>query len=53
MYLPRETLRDIVQILQETANSQSELIVVAIKKWAKDNKFPIAGPARRDPLSNI
>jgi intraflagellar transport protein 56 len=52
---PRETLRDIVQILQETANSQSELIMVAIKKWAKDNKFPISGAARRDqhPLSNI
>lgn len=46
----RDTLRDIIQILQDTANSQAELIAVAIRKWAKDKKVPLPGQPR---LSNM
>ena len=48
----RDTLRDIIQILQDTANSQAELIAVAIRKWAKDKKVPLAGQPRHQ-LTNM
>ncbi|XP_033109208.1 intraflagellar transport protein 56-like [Anneissia japonica] len=39
---PRETLRDILQILRNTGNPQVEYIIRAMKKWAKDNHVPIS-----------
>ncbi|XP_071963993.1 intraflagellar transport protein 56-like isoform X2 [Antedon mediterranea] len=39
---PRETLRDILQILRNTGNPQVEYIIRAMKKWAKDNRVPIS-----------
>ncbi|XP_063961217.1 intraflagellar transport protein 56-like [Lytechinus pictus] len=38
---PRETLRDILQILRNTGNPQVEYIIRVMKKWAKDNRVPI------------
>ncbi|XP_077980438.1 intraflagellar transport protein 56-like [Glandiceps talaboti] len=38
---PRETLRDILQILRNTSNPQVEYIMRTMKKWAKDNRIPI------------
>ncbi|XP_072035753.1 intraflagellar transport protein 56-like [Amphiura filiformis] len=39
---PRETLRDILQILRNTGNPQVEYIIRVMKKWAKDNRVPIS-----------
>lgn len=39
---PRETLRDVLQLLRNTANPQVEYIIRTIKKWAKDNRVPVA-----------
>ncbi|KAK2151841.1 hypothetical protein LSH36_349g03056 [Paralvinella palmiformis] len=38
---PRETLRDVVQMLRNTGNPQVEYIVRTMKKWAKENRVPI------------
>ncbi|XP_006816824.1 intraflagellar transport protein 56-like [Saccoglossus kowalevskii] len=38
---PRETLRDVLQILRNTSNPQVEYIMRTMKKWAKDNRVPI------------
>ncbi|XP_038063994.1 intraflagellar transport protein 56-like [Patiria miniata] len=38
---PRETLRDILQILRNTGNPQVEYIIRVMKKWAKDNRAPV------------
>ncbi|XP_019631332.1 PREDICTED: intraflagellar transport protein 56-like isoform X2 [Branchiostoma belcheri] len=38
---PRETLRDIIQLLHNTSNMQVEYIVRTMKKWAKDNRLGI------------
>lgn len=38
---PRETLRDILQILRNTGNPQVEYIIRTMKKWAKENRIPI------------
>ncbi|ESO00852.1 hypothetical protein HELRODRAFT_112981 [Helobdella robusta] len=35
---PKELLRDIIQMLQNTGNPQVEYILRAMKKWAKDNR---------------
>lgn len=40
---PRESLKDIVQILHSTAQPQAELIVMAIRKWARENRVPVPG----------
>lgn len=40
---PRESLKDVVQILRGTAQPQAELIIMAIRKWARDNRVPIPG----------
>ena len=39
----RESLKEIMQILRNTANSQAEFIIIAIKKWARDNRVPLPG----------
>ncbi|XP_022095489.1 intraflagellar transport protein 56-like isoform X4 [Acanthaster planci] len=39
---PRETLRDILQILRNTGNPQVEYIIRIMKKWAKDNRVPVS-----------
>lgn len=39
----RESLKEIMQILRNTANSQAEFIIMAIKKWARDNRVPLPG----------
>ncbi|XP_038074755.1 intraflagellar transport protein 56-like [Patiria miniata] len=39
---PRETLRDILQILRNTGNPQMEYIIRVMKKWAKDNRVPVS-----------
>ena len=38
----RETLRDVIQLLRNTANPQVEYITRTMKKWAKDNRIPIS-----------
>ncbi len=40
---PKESLKEIVQILRNTPQPQAELIVLAIRKWARDNRVPIPG----------
>ena len=40
---PRESLKEIVQILRNTSQPQAELIVMAIRKWARDNRVPVPG----------
>lgn len=40
---PKESLKEIIQILRNTANSQAEFIIMAIKKWARDNRVPLPG----------
>ena len=40
---PRESLKEIVQILQSTSQPQAQLIVLAIRKWARENRVPIPG----------
>ena len=40
---PRESLKDIVQILRSTSQPQAELIVMAIRKWARENRIPVPG----------
>ena len=40
---PKENLKEIVQILRSTSQPQAELIVVAIRKWARENRVTIAG----------
>ncbi|KAJ8897265.1 hypothetical protein PR048_002611 [Dryococelus australis] len=38
---PRELLKDVVQLLRNTANSQVEQIIRVMKRWAKDNRVNI------------
>lgn len=38
---PRETLRDVLQLLRNTANPQVEYIIRTMKKWAKENRVPV------------
>ncbi|XP_014674786.1 PREDICTED: intraflagellar transport protein 56-like [Priapulus caudatus] len=38
---PKETLRDIIQILRNTANPQVEFIIRIMKKWAKENRVAV------------
>lgn len=38
---PRDKLREVVQILRNTNNPQTEYIIRTMKKWAKDNGVPI------------
>ena len=38
---PRETLRDVIQMLKNTGNPQVEYMMRTMKKWAKDNRVPI------------
>lgn len=40
---PKESLKEIVQILRNTSQPQAELIVVAIRKWARENRVSIVG----------
>ncbi len=40
---PKESLKEIMQILRNSSQPQAELIVLAIKKWARDNRLSIAG----------
>ncbi|NXX92410.1 IFT56 protein, partial [Centropus bengalensis] len=37
----KETLREVLQLLKRTSNSQVEYIVRIMKKWAKENRVPI------------
>lgn len=39
---PRETLRDVIQLMRTTANPQVEYITRTMKKWAKENRIAIA-----------
>lgn len=39
---PKETLRDVLQILRNTGNPQVEYIIRTMKKWAKENRFPVS-----------
>ncbi|XP_078723146.1 intraflagellar transport protein 56 isoform X2 [Lampetra fluviatilis] len=38
---PKETLRDVIQLLRNTGNPQVEYFLRILKKWAKDNRLPI------------
>ncbi|CAG2243618.1 DYF13 [Mytilus edulis] len=38
---PRDTLRDVINMLRNTSNPQVEYIVRTMKKWAKDNLVPL------------
>ncbi|KAL7057214.1 hypothetical protein AAHC03_019178 [Spirometra sp. Aus1] len=38
---PRETLREVVQILRNTNNPQTEYFIRIIKKWAKENSVAL------------
>ena len=40
---PRDSLKDIVQILRDTSQPQAELIAIAIRKWARENRIAIPG----------
>jgi hypothetical protein len=40
---PKDNLKEVVQILRNTSQPQAELIVVAIRKWARENRVTIAG----------
>lgn len=41
---PRESLKDIVQILKETSQQpQAKFILHAISKWSKESRVPIPG----------
>ena len=40
---PKDSLKEIVQILRNTPQPQAELIVLAVRKWARDNRVPIPG----------
>ncbi|XP_066297833.1 intraflagellar transport protein 56-like isoform X2 [Branchiostoma lanceolatum] len=39
---PRDTVREIVQLLRNTSNPQVEYITRTIKKWAKDNRISLS-----------
>lgn len=38
---PRETLRDVINMLRNTSNPQVEYMVRTMKKWAKENLVPL------------
>jgi len=38
---PKEKLREVIQILRNTNNPQTEYIIRTIKKWGKDNGVPM------------
>ncbi|XP_032826363.2 intraflagellar transport protein 56 [Petromyzon marinus] len=38
---PKETLRDVIQLLRNTGNPQVEYFLRILKKWAKDNRLPV------------
>lgn len=40
---PKESLKEISQILRNTSQPQAELILVAIRKWARESRVNIAG----------
>ena len=40
---PKESLREIVAILRNTAQPQAELIVLAIRKWARERRISVSG----------
>ena len=40
---PKEMLMDVVQILHNSSQPQAELIMVAIKKWVRENRFTVPG----------
>ena len=40
---PKDSLNDIAQILRNTSQPQAELILVGIRKWARDNRVNIPG----------
>lgn len=40
---PRESLKEIVQILQNTSQPQAQLILLAIRKWARENRIQMPG----------
>ncbi|KAI0222218.1 Intraflagellar transport protein 56 [Lamellibrachia satsuma] len=39
---PRDTLRDVMQMLRNTGNPQVEYIIRTMKKWAKENHVPVS-----------
>ncbi|CAH1243645.1 TTC26 [Branchiostoma lanceolatum] len=39
---PRDTVREVVQLLRNTSNPQVEYITRTIKKWAKDNRISLS-----------
>ncbi|XP_051163568.1 intraflagellar transport protein 56 [Leptopilina boulardi] len=38
--LPKELLPEVIQLLRNTSNTQSEQIIRVMRKWGKDNKVP-------------
>jgi intraflagellar transport protein 56 len=38
---PKESLRDVVQLIQSSVNPQVEYIVRVMKKWGKENRIPV------------
>eukprot|EP00105_Crassostrea_gigas_P009199 XP_011424043.1 PREDICTED: intraflagellar transport protein 56 isoform X2 [Crassostrea gigas] len=38
---PRDTLRDVINMLRNTSNPQVEYIIRSMKKWAKENLVPL------------
>ena len=40
---PKESLKEIVAILHSTAQHQAELIVMAMRKWARENRVSVPG----------
>lgn len=40
---PKDSLKEVAQILRNTSQPQAELILVAIRKWARENRVAIPG----------
>ncbi|XP_067936520.1 intraflagellar transport protein 56-like isoform X1 [Watersipora subatra] len=38
---PRDTLREVIQLIRNTSNPQVEFLTRVMKKWAKDNKLQV------------
>ena len=40
---PKESLREIAAVLHSTAQPQAELIILAMRKWTRENRVSISG----------
>ena len=40
---PKESLKEIVAILHDSSQPQAELIILAMRKWARDSRVSVPG----------